>query len=405
MRRMAHGLMVLLDVVTIISVPRATIWPATLPDSSPSDIPYAVGCRDRFPASRRVRDFLYPQRALLARGVPLRRPALRCRARDHRPERTHILVELARARGRGRSTPGASGARERAERGVLLASGETRRRLLRCAMERRPAPRLTQTADRRAPGYYGDFADELRQRLARGLAEGFVYQGEPSRHAEGRRAASRSRPAADGVHRLPAESRPGRQSRCRRAATTLATGRDLAPARRAAAAPHVPMLFMGEEWGAPRRSSIFCDFHGELARARSAPGAVASSRPSTTMKSRCPTRWRSQRLSRSQRQWSELDEPASSRPGLARPGSCWRCDARRRAPAGRGRAARGSGRSAGRARAQAVLAAGRRQPVEPAGQSGSRPGRAGKTTAGEGDLCDSPPRRTVRCRPGRSTGA
>jgi 1,4-alpha-glucan branching enzyme len=28
--------------------------------------------------------------------------------------------------------------------------------------------------------------------------------------------------------------------------------------------PHVPLLFMGEEWGARTRFQYFCDFHGEL---------------------------------------------------------------------------------------------------------------------------------------------
>ena len=31
--------------------------------------------------------------------------------------------------------------------------------------------------------------------------------------------------------------------------------------------PHVPMLFMGEEWGAATPFAYFCDFHGELGEA------------------------------------------------------------------------------------------------------------------------------------------
>ena len=32
-------------------------------------------------------------------------------------------------------------------------------------------------------------------------------------------------------------------------------------------APQVPLLFMGEEWGARQPFLFFCDFHGELAAA------------------------------------------------------------------------------------------------------------------------------------------
>jgi maltooligosyltrehalose trehalohydrolase len=41
-----------------------------------------------------------------------------------------------------------------------------------------------------AEGYYEDFADKPVERLGRALAEGFVYQGEPSRHHDGKPAAS-----------------------------------------------------------------------------------------------------------------------------------------------------------------------------------------------------------------------
>ena len=40
-------------------------------------------------------------------------------------------------------------------------------------------------------GYYGDYADQPAEKLARCLAEGFIYQGEPSRIATASRAACR----------------------------------------------------------------------------------------------------------------------------------------------------------------------------------------------------------------------
>ena len=36
-------------------------------------------------------------------------------------------------------------------------------------------------------GYYADYADRPAARLGRGLAEGFIYQGDPSRYRDGER--------------------------------------------------------------------------------------------------------------------------------------------------------------------------------------------------------------------------
>ena len=44
-------------------------------------------------------------------------------------------------------------------------------------------------------GYYGDYVDDPAAMLARSLAEGFIYQGEPSRHRDGEpRGAERGSP-------------------------------------------------------------------------------------------------------------------------------------------------------------------------------------------------------------------
>src|SRR3546814_11770808 len=42
-------------------------------------------------------------------------------------------------------------------------------------------------------GYYGDYADAAADRLERALAQGFVYQGEPSAHRSGKRRGETSR--------------------------------------------------------------------------------------------------------------------------------------------------------------------------------------------------------------------
>ncbi len=67
-------------------------------------------------------------------------------------------------------------------------------------------------------GYYEDYAERPHAMLCRCLAEGFGYQGDISKHCR-RKAARRAEPtaAADGLRELPAEPRPDRQSRVRRA--------------------------------------------------------------------------------------------------------------------------------------------------------------------------------------------
>ena len=114
--------------------------------------------------------------------------------------------------------------------------------------------------------YYGDFADAPVGRLGRCLAEGFAYQGEPSRHRGNRR----GEPSGDltpgsFVAFLQNHDQVGNRAFGDRI-TDLATPE----AVRAAAAiyllsPQVPMLFMGEEWAASTPFLFFCDFELDLA--------------------------------------------------------------------------------------------------------------------------------------------
>jgi maltooligosyltrehalose trehalohydrolase len=117
--------------------------------------------------------------------------------------------------------------------------------------------------------YYRDFAEQPAERLARALAEGFIYQGEPSPNHEG---APRGQPSADlrpaaFVSFLQNHDQIGNRALGERL-TRLARPQAL----RAAMAllllcPQIPMLFMGEEVGAREPFLFFTDFHGELAAA------------------------------------------------------------------------------------------------------------------------------------------
>ena len=118
-------------------------------------------------------------------------------------------------------------------------------------------------------GYYEDFADKPVERLARCLAEGFAYQGEPSRHAGGQ---PRGEPAS---HLPPAAFVAFLQNHDQIGNRAFGDRLSAAPERLALAraalllTPQIPMLFMGEEWGASTPFQFFVDFSDdpELSRA------------------------------------------------------------------------------------------------------------------------------------------
>jgi isoamylase len=117
--------------------------------------------------------------------------------------------------------------------------------------------------------YYVDYADKPAERLARALAEGFVYQGEPSAHRNG---APRGTPSADlpptaFVLFLQNHDQIGNRAFGDR--LTVHTG---ASALEAAIAlqllcPQIPLVFMGEENACKTPFQFFTDHHGDLAEA------------------------------------------------------------------------------------------------------------------------------------------
>ena len=117
-------------------------------------------------------------------------------------------------------------------------------------------------------GYYRDYAQPASA-IARALAEGFVYQGQPSVHRNGaaRGEPSRMLPPAAFVNFLQNHDQIGNRARGERL-TVLAAPEELACALAVLLlAPSPPLLFMGEEWGATEPFPFFCDFSGELADA------------------------------------------------------------------------------------------------------------------------------------------
>ena len=118
-------------------------------------------------------------------------------------------------------------------------------------------------------GYYGDYARDTTRLLARCLAEGYAYQGERSTHRGGaaRGEASGSLPPTAFVSFLQNHDQIGNRARGER----LVGLAPVAPLRAAVCAwllaPEIPLLFMGEEYGADSPFLFFCDFGGELADA------------------------------------------------------------------------------------------------------------------------------------------
>ncbi|MGD9766439.1 MAG: malto-oligosyltrehalose trehalohydrolase [Pseudolabrys sp.] len=117
-------------------------------------------------------------------------------------------------------------------------------------------------------GYYQDYAQPASA-IARALAEGFVYQGQPSAHREGaaRGEPSRTLPPTAFVDFLQNHDQIGNRARGERL-TILAAPEELVCALSVLLlAPSPPLLFMGDEWGATEPFPFFCDFSGDLADA------------------------------------------------------------------------------------------------------------------------------------------
>lgn len=118
-------------------------------------------------------------------------------------------------------------------------------------------------------GYYCDFREAPLAKLARALAEGFVYQGESSafRSGEPRGEKCLHLPPAAFVNFLQNHDQVGNRAFGER--LTELTEDSLARCLTAILIlnPAIPLLFMGEEWGETRPFLFFTDFTGSLAEA------------------------------------------------------------------------------------------------------------------------------------------
>jgi maltooligosyltrehalose trehalohydrolase len=276
----ARGLMVLLDVVYNHFGPEGNYLHAYAPQffNPARETPWGAAINFDGAHSRTVRDFfvhnaLYWVEEFRVDG--LRLDAVHAIRDAGDPD---IVAEIARALAAG---PG----RRRHVHLVLENDRNEARYLARAPRTGRPALATAQWNDDlhhalhvlvtgEADGYYADYADAPLERLGRALAEGFVYQGEPSRFRGGVRRGEPSRhlPATAFVAFLQTHDQVGNRAFGERldalAPETLAR----AALACLALGPQVPLLFMGEEFAASTPFRYFCDFGPELA------GAVAHGR-------------------------------------------------------------------------------------------------------------------------------
>ncbi|WP_372620052.1 malto-oligosyltrehalose trehalohydrolase [Falsiroseomonas sp.] len=116
-------------------------------------------------------------------------------------------------------------------------------------------------------GYYGEYLGDTRK-LARALAEGFAFQGEhmPYRgHARGEPSAHL--PPTAFVAFIQNHDQIGNRAFGERITSLAPEDAVRAIAATYLLLPQVPMLFMGEEWGAMQPFPFFCDVGPELADA------------------------------------------------------------------------------------------------------------------------------------------
>jgi maltooligosyltrehalose trehalohydrolase len=117
-------------------------------------------------------------------------------------------------------------------------------------------------------GYYADYQRSPRTDIARTLSSGFVYQGEMSAFRRGKRGEPSGHLAPTAfINFVQNHDQIGNRALGDRLEGNADPRMIEAALSVLLIAPHIPMLFMGEEWGSTVPFPFFCDFGGELADA------------------------------------------------------------------------------------------------------------------------------------------
>lgn len=118
-------------------------------------------------------------------------------------------------------------------------------------------------------GYYSDYADAPAQRLARCLAEGFAYQGEPSpyRNGEPRGQPSAHLPPTSFVLFLQNHDQVGNRALGERLNRLCPAKALVAATALVLLSPQIPLIFMGDEWDSTSPFLFFTSHNDTLAAA------------------------------------------------------------------------------------------------------------------------------------------
>ncbi|MGF9563475.1 malto-oligosyltrehalose trehalohydrolase [Neorhizobium sp. BT27B] len=115
--------------------------------------------------------------------------------------------------------------------------------------------------------YYKDFAKNPHKHLARVLAEGFAHQGEVAASTGKKRGnTSTHQPPTAFVDFIQNHDQVGNRALGERLLTLAGEDKVKALMTVLLLSPHIPLLFMGEEFGEDRPFLFFTDFHGDLAK-------------------------------------------------------------------------------------------------------------------------------------------
>ncbi|MBZ5486096.1 malto-oligosyltrehalose trehalohydrolase [Halomonas aquamarina] len=116
-------------------------------------------------------------------------------------------------------------------------------------------------------GYYSDFVEGATQRLARCLGEGFIFQGQTSRHGHIRGEPSAHLPPTAFVAFLQNHDQTGNRALGERLSVLADAEKLAAAATLLLLSPMIPLLFMGEEWGSTQPFLFFTEHNEDLAEA------------------------------------------------------------------------------------------------------------------------------------------
>lgn len=269
-----RGLMVMLDVVYNHFGPEGNYLHAYAPQffNARHQTPWGAAINFDGVGSRSVRDFfihnaLYWLEEFHFDG--LRLDAVHAIADDSRPHVVDELKSMVRQRfGKTRHVHLVlENERNEATWLVRERSGAARSATAQWNDDFHHALHVVVTGER--DGHYADYADRPLHRFARALAEGFVYQGEPSAFRDGvaRGQPSASLPPTAFVTFAQNHDQVGNRALGERI-DRIAEPETLRTALTCMLlAPAIPMLFMGEEFAASAPFLFFCDYGPELAQA------------------------------------------------------------------------------------------------------------------------------------------